>query len=421
MDRTVVKADATAGVCENDAFRRRVRALIADFVPPRWRGIGALEGDDRTAVLSRWRERLRDNNLLAVGWPAQYGGGGLGVAEESILAEECVLAGLSSVPHPNDGFGFGLLGPTLLHWGDEAQKKYFLPRTISGEIRWAQGYSESEAGSDRFGLRTRAVARDDEWIVNGHKIWQTGGLTANWIFALVRTDPTAVRSRGISFLLIPLNQPGIEVRGIRNAAGTTEFAEVFFTDARTSINHVVGGVNNGAKVALTLLGFERGAGAIATAAAMRIELRRLMELAIAEGRNTDSAIRERIAQHFETVHALGCVAAQSLQTVTETGTLGPESSITKLVTAEHRQGVTELAIDLLGEKVLTPTGAPAVNHLGPQSLGADPQSASAWVTDFLFTRPGTVYGGSSEIQRDTIAEQILGLPREPRPIRNGAR
>src|ERR1700739_925488 len=229
MDRTVVAVlvDAASDGTERDAFRSRVRSLIADFVPPQWQGIGALNADDRGVVLTRWRECLRDHGLLAAGWPTRYGGAGLGVAEESILAEECVLAGLPSTPHPNDAFGFGLLGPTLLHWGDDAQKEYFLPRTISGEIRWAQGYSEPEAGSDLFGLRTPAVARDDQSIINGHKIWQTAGLTANWIFALVRTDPAAVRSRAISFLLIPLDQPGVEVRGIKNIAGITDFDDAF--------------------------------------------------------------------------------------------------------------------------------------------------------------------------------------------------
>jgi alkylation response protein AidB-like acyl-CoA dehydrogenase len=261
---------------------------------------------------------------------------------------------------------------------------------------------------------------DDEWVINGQKTWQTAGLTANWIFALVRTDPDANRSAGISFMLIPLDQPGVEVRGIRNMAGTTEFAEVFFDDARTSADYVVGGVNNGAKVALTLLGFERGSGGVASAAAMQIELDRLITLVRERNVHGDAAVRQRIARCVEIVHALRCIGEQTLTTLAATGTLGPESSITKLVTSEYRQTVTELAIDVLGDDVLTPEGPAAINHMAPQPLGFDAGASGGWVTDFMYTRPGTVYGGSSEIQRDTIAEQVLGLPREPRPTRAGS-
>jgi alkylation response protein AidB-like acyl-CoA dehydrogenase len=421
-DANVSEVSTTVnGVAEtlsaSDEFRRDVTALLAEFLPPDWKGLGALDPADREPLLSRWRDTLRSRGMLGVSWPKQFGGGGRGLPEESILAEECVRVGLPHLPHANDGFGFGLLAPTLLAWGTEEQKDYFLTRTISGEFRWAQGYSEPEAGSDLFGLRTRATRQADEWVINGQKIWQTAGLTANWIFALVRTDPEAVRSAGISFMLIPLDQPGVEVRGIRNMAGKTEFAEVFFNDARTPAEYVVGGVNNGAKVALTLLGYERGSGGVASAQAMQIELDRLVALAKARGVSGDPVIRQRIARCYETVHGLRCIGLQTLAQLAYNSELGPESSITKLVTSEYRQMVTDLAVDILGDDMLTPQGAAAINHMGPQPLGLDPESSSAWVTDFLYTRPGTVYGGSSEIQRNTIAEQILGLPREPRPVK----
>jgi alkylation response protein AidB-like acyl-CoA dehydrogenase len=402
---------------QNETFRDTVRNVIADFVPDGWRGLGAVAPSDQGELLANWRETLRANGLLGVGWPATYGGGGRTLADESVFHEECVRAGLPSLPHPNDGFGFQLLGPTLLQCGTEEQKSYFLPRTISGEIRWAQGYSEPEAGSDLFALRTTATLDRDEWVINGQKIWQTAGLTANWIFALVRTDPAASRSAGISFLLIPVDQAGVEVRGIKNMAGETEFAEVFFDNARTASHQVVGGVNNGAKVALTLLGYERGAGGLAIALTLEIELNRVIEVARAYGRHTDGDIRQRIARCREIVHVLHCSGIQSLAMLQQHGHLGPESSFTKLLTAEYRQTVTELALDILGADALTPCGAPPISSLEPQPLGLDPTSSAAWVADYLNARPGTIYGGSSEIQRNTIAEQVLGLPREPRPAR----
>jgi alkylation response protein AidB-like acyl-CoA dehydrogenase len=258
------------------------------------------------------------------------------------------------------------------------------------------------------------VLDGDEWVVNGQKIWQSGALHANWIFALVRTGTREERAKGLSFVLIPLDQPAVEVRGIRSMADDDELAEVYFTDARTAAGNVVGGVGNGAKVALTLLGLERGAGGVAAALEARIELERLVELAKATGRHTDDSIRRRISACWSTLHAMRCLALRTLTTGASGDAPGPESSITKLVASEYRKRVTELALDVVGQQALTPAGAPSQVYLGPQPLGTDPLSTAGWVGDFLHARPGTVYGGSSEIQRNTIGEQVLGLPREPR-------
>lgn len=398
---------------ETEAFRRRLRAVLADSLPTGWPGLGALPAADRQAFLVGWRETLRAHRLLAPAWPREYGGGGLGVLEQSVVAEELVRAGLPALPHPNDGFGLLLLGPTLLHWGTPAQKAYFLPRIVSGEHRWAQGYSEPDAGSDLFGLRTRARLEGDEWVVDGRKIWQTAGVTANWIFALVRTDPAAARSKGLSLLLIPVDQPGVEVRGIRTMAGDVEFAEVAFDGARTAASHVVGPAGAGASVALTLLGYERGTGGVAQAESLAVELDRLVALARAKGVAGDPLVRQAVAACWEKVQVLRCLGLAALTAGAAGAPPGPESSILKLVGAEYRQEVTELAVRVLGTDVLAPTGSPAVTTLAAQPRGTDPLSARAWVDDFLRARPGTVYGGSSEIQRDTIAERVLGLPRSP--------
>lgn len=396
-----------------DAYRAQTRELLAGYLPRGWLGIGALDAAQRAEFLPRWRQFLVDNYLIAPGWPSAYGGGGLDLTSQSIVAEEFMRHGVPQYPLPNDSVGMVLLGPTLLHWATEEQKSYFLPRTISAEIRWAQGYSEPEAGSDLFSLRTTARRVGDQWIINGQKIWQSHGTHANWIFALVRTDPEAARAKGLSFLLIPLDQPGIEVRPIKTMDGGAELSEIFFTDAATSADNIVGAPGQGAKIALTLLGFERGAGGIAAALGAKIELLRLRELMTAL-EHTDIELSRRLADCWVSVHAMHCLALRNLTVGAQGHPPGPESSITKLMMSEYRKQVTELAIDVLGPKALAMSGDPSVVTLGPQPLGLDPTSTTAWTADYLHARPGTVYGGSSEIQRNTIGEQVLGLPREPR-------
>jgi hypothetical protein len=395
-------------------FRAEVREFLADVLPGGWEGAGALSEAERAKWLPAWRAALLERGLLVPSWPTEYGGSGRGLAEESVLAEELARVGAPRFPLPTDASGFVLIGPTLLHWGTEEQKEYFLRRTVSGQIRWAQGYSEPEAGSDLFNVRTRAVLDGDEWVVNGQKVWQTAGIHANWIFAIVRTGTREERAKGLSFLLVDIDQPGVEVRGIRSMADDLELSEVYFTGARTAASNVVGEVGQGATVALTLLGYERGAGGVAAALEARYEVERLVELARATGRHSEDSIRKRIASCWSTVHALKCLALRTLTTGAAGDPPGPESSITKLVTSEYRKRVTELALDVAGASALVPSGRPSQASLGPQPVGADPLSTAGWAGDFLHARPGTVYGGSSEIQRNTIGEQVLGLPREPR-------
>jgi alkylation response protein AidB-like acyl-CoA dehydrogenase len=398
----------------DEAFRTKVKEFIAAALPDGWAGWGALDPAEHGDWAEQWRRTLLDQGWLAPAWPTEYGGGGLSVGEQSILSEEFIKAGLPMGPRPSDMFGFGLLGPTLLAWGTPEQKAQFLPPTIAGDIRWAQGYSEPEAGSDLFGLRTRAVLDGDEWVLDGEKVWQTAGMYANWIFVLARTDPDAEKAKGLSFLLVPIDQPGVEVRGIKNMAGLTEFAGFTFTGARTAAENVVGGVNNGARVALTLLGFERGAGGVSAAAAYQIELDRLIALAQHTGRNTDPVIRQRVATCWTKAQIMRYLGLRALSAGMGGQAPGPESSITKMFGAEYHREVTELAMDIAGMEAVAPVGVPSASTLGADPLGVDPLSSASWATVFLLARAGTIYGGSSQIQRTTIAEQILGLPREPR-------
>lgn len=395
-------------------FRQEVREFLATHLPSDWKGIGGYTPERRKEFRSQWREVLRENGYLAVAWPAEYGGGGMTVAEQSVVQEEFTRLGVPLHPHPNDSFGFSLIGPTLLHWGTKEQKEFFIPRILSGEHRWAQGYSEPDAGSDLFGLRTRAVLDGDEWVINGQKVWQTAGDTANWIFVLVRTDPDVPKAKGLSLVLVPIEQPGIEVRTIRTMTGESEFCEVLFNNARTDAANVVGGVNNGAHAALTLLGYERGAASGATAVGYRIELDRLLELARQRGRTSDPSVRQGLAACYTKVEILRYLGLRTLTGAMSGGSPGPESSITKLYTSEYHKQVTELAVDILGAEALISTGDGPATSLGPDPFGA-PNTAHAWEAAFYRARAGTIYGGSSQIQRNTLGEQVLGLPREPRP------
>ncbi|GEL23062.1 putative acyl-CoA dehydrogenase FadE17 [Pseudonocardia sulfidoxydans NBRC 16205] len=391
-------------------FSERVAAFLADRLPADWQGYGALPPEERAAFLVDWRRALRDNGLLGVSWPVEYGGAGLGLAEQAVLAEEFARAGVPTHPHPNDTFGLNLIGPTLLHLGTDDQRRRFLRPTLDGDIRWAQGYSEPDAGSDLFALRTRAEVVGDELVLHGQKTWQTAGLSANWMFTLVRTDPDAHRSRGLSFVLLDLSRPGVDVRGIRTLTGETEFSEVFLDGARARIDDVVGGLGGGARVALALLGFERGAVGLAAALGHRTELDRLITLIRARGLADDPVVRQEVVQCWTRVHQLRCLALAALDAGLRGDPPGPESSLVKLLTAEHHQTVTDLAMRVLGPSVLAPTGPRAAEWLRPQPLGTPADSAAAWTDDYLNARARTIYGGSSEIQRDTIATRILGLP-----------
>src|SRR3954469_7697716 len=329
---------------EAEAFREKVQAFLAEQLPSNWAGTGALDHEALERFTKDWRKTLHEHHYLALGWPAEYGGGGLSDLEQVIVAEEFTKAGVPSGNH-NDGFSITMLGNTLLQWGTDEQKQHYLPRIRSGEGLWCQGYSEPNAGSDLGSLGCRAVLDGDQWVINGQKIWTSNGHLANWIFVLCRTDPAAAKHRGISFLLCPMDQPGVEVRPIRMLSGESEFNEVFFTDARCPAENVVGGVNNGWAVAMTLLGYERGESATVLPLKFRSEYDRLRGLAEHFGKNDDPLIRQRIAWCYTKVEILRFVGYKVLTGFLHGGVPGPESSIFKLLWSEYHQKVTELAVE----------------------------------------------------------------------------
>ena len=398
---------------EAEAYREKVQAFLAEKLPANWAGMGRLEGQELSDFVTSWRRVLHEGGYLAPGWPVEYGGGGLTALEQVIIGEEFARAGVPT-GGPNDVFGIQMLGNTLLQWGTDDQKAYYLPRILAGDDIWCQGYSEPNAGSDLGNLGLRAVADGDQWVLNGQKIWTSAGHLADHIFTLARTDPEAPKHKGISFLLVDMRQPGVEVRPIKMISGESEFNEVFYTDATCAIGDVVGGVNNGWAVAMTLLGYERGEAAATLPIRFQAELDRLMLLARERGVADDPTIRQRLAWCYSKVAIMRYLGMRTLTKFLAGHHPGPDGAISKLYWSEYHRTVTELSIDILGAQAMAPTGRPPSSAFQADDAGA-PNSSASWVGTFLNARAGTIYAGSSQIQRNIIGEMVLGLPKEPRP------
>ena len=396
---------------EAETFRDRAREFLSRHLPPDWAGLGALESqDDATAFVERWRRLLYENGLLALTWPTAYGGAGLSQLEQVVLAQEFARVGVPTAG-PSDLFGIKMLGNTLLRWGSDAQCAHFLPRILSGEDVWCQGYSEPGAGSDLAGIRTTALVQDDQWVVNGQKIWTSRAHEANWIFLLARTDPDAGRHEGLSFLLVPLDQPGVEVRPITMMSGQREFNEVFLDDARTPVANVVGRPGQGWQVAMTLLGHERGEEAATNPILFRAELDRLIELARERGRVREPVVRDRIAALHARCEIMRYLGYRTLTDVLS-GSRGASTagSIAKLYWSEYHRDVTALALELLGPDALAESGRLPLRPYRTDDPGA-PNTSGSWVGAWYNATCGTIYAGTSEIQRNILAQNVLGLPR----------
>ena len=395
------------------AYREKVQAFLAESLPSGWNGIGRLEGDELSRFVDEWRSTLHRAGYLAPGWPVEFGGAGLSALEQVILAEEFAKAGVP-MGGPNDVFGIQMLGNTLLQWGTDEQKAHYLPRILSGEDTWCQGYSEPDAGSDLGNVGLKAVLDGDQWVLNGQKIWTSAGHLADHIFTLARTDPEAPKHKGISFLLVDMRQPGVEVRPIQMISGESEFNEVFYSDATCPEDNVVGGVNNGWAVAMTLLGYERGEAAATLPIRFQGELDRLLALAAERGVIDDPRIRQRLAWCYSKVQVMRYNGMRTLTQFVRGHHPGPDGAISKLYWSEYHRVVTELGVDSLGAEAMIPTGRPPASAFQTDEEGA-PNSSASWVGTFFNARAGTIYAGSSEIQRNIIGEMVLGLPKEPRP------
>ena len=398
---------------EVESFRAEVRTVLAEELPPGWAGIGAIAPrEDAERFAAQWRQALHRRGLLGITWPPEYGGRGLSRLHQVVLMEELARAGVPYGEH-TDLFGIKMLGSTLLRWGTEEQKARFLPRILSGADRWCQGFSEPGAGSDLASLATRATLDGREWNIDGQKTWTSVAHRANWIFLLARTDPGARGHRGISFLLCPLDQSGIEIRPIRQLTGDSDFNEVFFTGARTPADLVVGPPGEGWKVAMTLLGHERGEEAATNPILFRAELDRLLALAAERGRDHDPLIRQRLAWCYARVEIMRYLGYRILTQVHSGTELGAAASVAKLYWSEYHVAATELALDIQGLDGLVPQGRGPLRAVRTDDPGA-PNSSGSWLGAFLNARAGTIYAGTSEVQRNILAETVLGLPKERR-------
>jgi hypothetical protein len=397
-----------------EAFRAEVREFIAGLVPPGWRGIGALSDDEHAAFRGAARAGLAERGWAAPAWPTQYGGAGLGASELIVLVEELTGAGVP-FSSDNDAFGISMLGNTMLRMASPELCQRFLPKIVSGEYVFAQGFSEPGAGSDLAGLALRAERDGERWVLNGQKLWSSGAHRANWMFVLARTNPAAAPHRGISMLLVPLDQSGVDVRPIRNLTGDADFNEVFFDNATTEVDLVVGELDRGWSVAMTLLGFERGETALHAPIRFRNELNRLIELTRERGLDTDPDIRRQIAWCHVQVEQLRAHGVRTAAALVAGQEPGAEAASFKLLWSEYHRVVTELAVDVLGLDALTPSGRPSPNWFQTDDPGA-PNSSASWTSVYLNARAGTIYAGSSQVQRGIVGELLLGLPKEPKPV-----
>ena len=397
---------------ETAAFRQGIKDFLAANLPEGWTGLGGLPTDEVLPFLEQWRKILHEHRLLAPQWPAEYEGGGLSNLETVIQFEEFAKVG-APTGGPNDVFNIGMIGNTILHWGTPEQKAHYIPKLLSNEHIWCQGYSEPNAGSDLAGVGCKVVLDGDEWVINGQKIWTTYGHLANHIFVVGRTDPDAARPHdGITFLLVDMDQPGVEVRPIKMMSGDSEFNEVFFTDVRCPKENILGEPNKGWAVAMTLLGFERGEAAAVLPIRYRDDLDRLLALARETGKNTDPLIRQRLAWCYSKVEIMRYLGMRTLTLFLAGKEPGPDAAITKLYWSEYHKLETALAIDILGPEAMVPSGRWPSNSLQTDDPGA-PNDSASWVGSMYASMGGTIYAGTSQIQRNIIGERILGLPKEP--------
>ena len=386
----------------DEQFRQQVTHwmqlhLNGDFAALRFRG-GPGDEDFAPELRKRWEQVLAQGRWVGAGWATEHGGRGLSINQQVIFFEEYARAG---GPGRMGHIGEGLVGPTIAAFGTREQQQRFLPPILAGRHFWCQGYSEPSAGSDLANIKTRASFDEGsgQWLISGQKVWTSLAHESDWCFVLARTEPGSVGHRGLSFLLVEMGQPGIRVQPIRQLTGTSEFNEVFFDQARASADNLIGQPGDGWKIAMALLGFERGVSTLGQQMQFQNELDEVVRIAKANGAAQDPVLRQRIAQAWSGLRVLRYNSLRMLSGVQD-GSLRPEATIYKLAWSTWHVELGKLAMDVLGPEAELLAGAPyELTRL--QAL-------------FLFTRADTLYGGSNEIQRNIIAERALGMPREAR-------
>jgi alkylation response protein AidB-like acyl-CoA dehydrogenase len=384
---------------QDRAFRDEVREFLAREIPEDWRHAAGTEYFEITAEefprLRAWQRKLFDARLIGITWPSEFGGRNAPPHQDAILHDEMVRAG---APPTINVLGITLCGPALLHHGSPAQRERYLARMLSGEEVWCQGYSEPGSGSDLASLRTRAELRGDQYIVNGQKVWTTDGQYADWMFCLVRTEPNARKHEGIGFLLIDMHSPGVEVRPLRQLTGGSEFCEVFLHDVVVPRGNMVGEPTEGWRIANTVLGYERGTQALTASSAFDADFERLLASLRESGRAGDAEVRQRAAGIKIDLAILRLICMKTLAGMRDGKAPGSEASMAKLWKSEVEQKLYGFSVDVQG-----PYGA---LREGPRA-----RDGGHWGWRMLWSRACTIYAGTSEVQRNILAQRVLGLPR----------
>jgi alkylation response protein AidB-like acyl-CoA dehydrogenase len=386
---------------EERQFRDEFRAWLEANVPRDWPEWREKPLEESFPYLRAWQRKLYEGGWAAVSWPREYGGRSATLMQQAIFWEE--MARLEAPPMANS-LGLGLIGPTIIAYGTEAQKKRFIPKILSAEEIWCQGFSEPNAGSDLASLQMEARLDGNQYVVNGQKVWTSYGWIGDWCELVVRTDPTVPKHKGLTVLLVDMKSKGVEVRPLRQMTGESEFNEIFFRDVRVSVENVLGKVNDGWNVAISTLMHERGSYGARLHLLFKRNINRLIELARATRRNghtaaQDPIVRQKLAQCYAEIEIMRLNQLRAFSRITETGIPGPEGSIQKIFWSELNQRVQQLAQELLG-----PYG---------QLMKGDPEAIDngLWSYGYLRCRGNTIEAGTSEVQRNIVGHFVLGLPR----------
>lgn len=386
---------------QQQAFREEVRAWLADNVPAE--PLPPLTSTDELPLYKAWERKLYEAGYAAISWPKEFGGQDADLMTQAIFAEEYARSG---APNRINTLGLGLAGPTLMAHGTEEQQRRWLPGILSCDDIWCQGFSEPDAGSDLAAIRTSAVAEDDSYIVNGQKIWTSQGRYGDWIFTLVRTNPDVPKHKGITFLMIDMASDGIDVRNITQINHDAGFAEVFFDDVRVPADNVVGGVDNGWAVAMTTLSFERGTG-LGSHVRFQKNLDELTAIIRARGAQADPRVRDDLAALHVRNQVFRHNGNRTLTAISNGKPVGPEASLNKLYWSTMERDIFETGMAVLGPYAELSSGG--------HDSDLDDIDVAAWQKDYWYARASCIYAGTSQIQKNIIAERILGLPKEPRP------
>lgn len=393
---------------QDQAFRQEVRKWLEENVPRK-----KLESLDEKKA---WHRKLYEAGYLGMGWPSEYGGRDARPMEQAIVGEEMVRA---RAPAPVNGLGISIVGPTLIHHGTEEQKQRHIQKILTAEEIWCQLYSEPNAGSDLASLQCRADIDGDEFVVNGQKVWTSGAHNSDWGLMLARTDRNAPKHQGISCILVDMRSPGVEVRPLKQLSGSQEFSEVFFSDVRVPADNLVGELNAGWRIAQTTLSYERGGNTLSRYTRMQESYYRLLDVVREVKRNgitliNDPHIRWRLGKVFADMEVLRYASLRILSRLERGERPGPEASIAKLHYSELDKAIQEVFLDILGPYGQQIDGIPEHIALEPDT---EPFESGSWAYAFAWSRAGTIYAGSSEIQKNILGERVLGLPKEVRADR----